>query len=64
MLKLIIHSEGDPTVGIFSETYEVPCPFSEADQEIREQFRDDILSVYIEYVDMGCTAWYSDERED
>lgn len=50
-VTLIVTDHGDPTVGIFPQTWEVPCPFQwdEADATEKEFFESGIKELYNEF---------------
>ncbi len=66
-MKLYIDSSGDWTVGIFGAVYELDCPFDESDKDDKQMldaFKEDMLSVYKQWVDFRVTAYYDFEREE
>ncbi len=61
-MKMTITTQGDKTVGIFPELYEIECPFDEdADRETREDFRSAIQAIYSEFCDDVCKGVYDNE---
>jgi hypothetical protein len=62
-MKLIITDFGDPSVGIFSSTYEIPCPFDDdADIDALVFFKDEIKKIYSEYADGKIVAEYDRDK--
>lgn len=59
-MKIIIEDLGDPTVGIFSRTFIVECPFElgDVDAEEMKAFKDDVLEIYKDYADGNIIALY------
>ena len=62
-MKLYVDDNGDPSVGIFSQTWVIECPFEydENDTQNMEQFRIDIIRIYSEYAEGKITADYDFE---
>jgi hypothetical protein len=61
-MKAFIYFPGDPSVGIFSETFEMQIP--EFDTDYREETRRDIQNLYTEISGgEGCRVSFSDENE-
>lgn len=59
-MKLIITDYGDPSVGIFSQEWEIDCPFHESDidNEGLEWFKRDIINIYKDYCEGSIQAYY------
>lgn len=59
-MKLIIEDLGDPTVGIFSRTFIIECPFEFGNVEIDEMkiFKEDMVEIYKDYADGNIIAQY------
>ena len=54
---LIVIDHGDPSVGIWEQSWEIQCPFFEdEDQESKDWFREQIIGVYKDFCDGKCTA--------
>lgn len=63
-MKLIIHSPGDMTVGIFPETWTLDCPFDmDAGAETLEGFKSAQVAIYQEF-DLDIRAEYDFEAEE
>lgn len=62
-MKLIVTDHGDPSVGIFPETWQVDAPHDCTEEEGRELFRDLILQAYAEFCEGRLTAEYEYEIE-
>lgn len=57
---LIITDQGDPSVGIFPQSWEIECPFwSDEENDTKEWFLDQAVLLYREFCDGKCTAEYS-----
>lgn len=65
-LKLVVTDHGDPSVGIFPQSWEVECPFlmDESAPEEVELFREIILKVYQEFSEGKLSAVYDFENTD
>lgn len=64
-MKLFVTAPGDPSVGIFPQTFSVDCPFDEhADQENKDWFRDQIAAVFLEMLDEKIWAEYDYESRE
>ena len=63
-MKAIVTDYGDPSVGIFMQSFEIDCPFDETiDAESREFFRDKLKDLYKEFCDCKIDISFSDERD-
>lgn len=62
-MKLIVTDHGDPSVGIFPETWEVDSPHDGTEPDGRELFRDLILQAYGEFCEGKLTAYYDFELQ-
>lgn len=61
-IYLIITDEADPSVGLFSSTWEIECPFpQEEDTETKEWFREFMVSTYKEFCEGNCVALFDYE---
>jgi hypothetical protein len=66
-IKLYVTDHGDPSVGIFPETWEIQTPFSTyqpIEKQILEEFRKGILELYSDYTDCIPVATYEFEIEE
>lgn len=65
-MKLIITDFGDPSVGIFSATYSVDCPFEvdDTDKESIDFFREAMCITYGEFAQGKLVAEYDFEIEN
>lgn len=65
-MKLVIYDGGDPSVGIFPIAWEMDVPFerNDVDNEILNEFRDEVIKLYQEYGDCKPTASYDFEIEE
>lgn len=61
-MKLFLFDPGDPTVGIFPQTFEIDCPFEREDADANglEEFRKEIVNLFDTY-DVGVKAQYDFE---
>lgn len=58
-MKVIIYFENDPSVGMFSETYEADIP--QFEEEHREETRSAIKKLYDDlYGEMMCRVYFED----
>ncbi len=65
-VKLIIHDEGDSSVGISAETWQIETPFiywRNEEKETLEDFRNEIKKVYQYFSETKLTAMYDFEIE-
>ena len=64
MAKLFITDHGDPSVGVFPQTFTIEAPFecTEDDFEVREWFRLEQVEIYKELAFGALTAEYDFER--
>lgn len=62
-MKLFVTDHGDPSVGLFSQTWEVDCPFNreDLDGEGLNLFKTDIKKLYKEFANGKVTAEYEFE---
>lgn len=67
-VKLIITDKGDPSVGIFEQSWVVDFPFAVDPEKITpedklelEHFREQIRSIYSDYIENSCIAEYDFE---
>ncbi len=60
----IVRFDGDDSVGIFPEFFEIPCPFYDRNKEDLEFFRDGLLALYKEFGYGGCSVVYSFEQAE
>lgn len=60
---LIVEDRGDPSVGIFSQSFQIPCPFFKNDVEpdALEYFRDKIEELYGEFTERRVICQYDFE---
>jgi len=59
---LHINDSGDQSVGIFSQSWQIPCPFSpDEDQDIQDIFKKDIADIYAPFCDGRMTALFDYE---
>jgi len=65
-MKLIITDYGDPSVGIFSSTYEITCPFEKDDTDDGDLdiFRSDGLRLYEGFAQGKLVAEYDFEVQE
>jgi hypothetical protein len=65
-LKLYITDSGDPSVGMFPQTWEVDCPFAanEMTKEEMEEFRQSLRNLYKEFAFNNVSAQYDFELEN
>lgn len=61
-ITAIVRFEGDDSVGIFPERFEVPVPFSDRDKEDLEFFREGLLALYKEFAFYSCSVVYDFEQ--
>lgn len=63
-LTLTVIDHADPSVGIFSTSYDVLTPFTsdEVDSEEREFFKQAIIAAYSEFAAGKVTAFFNDEK--
>lgn len=62
-MKLYITDEGDPSVGVFSKTYEIDTPFH-PDNVYPDDliwFKRQMETVYKEFAEGRLTMWYENE---
>lgn len=64
-MKLIVTAHGDESVGIWSDDFEIECPFEKEDVESEslEFFRDKIKELYKEFCDMGIRVEYDFDKQ-
>lgn len=61
-LQMSITDPGDPSVGIFAQTWFIDVPFlANEDPENREFFRGKILELYQEFSESKLYSGFSDE---
>tara|TARA_R110000868_G_scaffold12456_7_gene59517 strand:+ start:445 stop:645 length:201 start_codon:yes stop_codon:yes gene_type:complete len=62
-MKLYIKDEGDPSVGIFPQTYTVETPFTggHEDKDDMEWFKSRMLDTYREFSEGSLILWYENE---
>ena len=63
-MVLYINSNGDSSVGIFPEQWQVQCPFNKEDlqdEHDEDYFKEKMLTLYQEFVDFKLTARYDYE---
>lgn len=60
-MKLYITDEGDPSVGIFSQTYTVETPCTAEYPDDMAWFKDQMKRVYGEFAEGRLTMWYESE---
>ena len=65
-LFLIIRDHGDPSVGIFAQSWAIPCPFHKEDVEPEdlEVFREAAVLLYQEFNDLRVVAEYDFECQE
>ena len=64
-MKANIYFAGEPSVGIFSYSYDVEIPdLTEYDNETRKWLRDQLQALYTELEDHDCTVTFDDECFD
>lgn len=61
-INAIVRFDGDDSVGIFPEVFEVPCPFFDRNKEDLEFFREGLLNLYKEFGYGGCSVVYDFEQ--
>ena len=62
MSKLQVTHEGDESVGIRPEIFELVTPINETDDtELIEDFRESIEKLYTEFCDGPVNVWYDFE---
>lgn len=62
-MYLTITDQGDESVGIFSESWDVPCPFcmEDVDSEDLKIFKASAISLYSQYASGRVVAQYDFE---
>ena len=61
-MKLIVTDHADPSVGIFTQTWAIECPFdAESEGEDLEFFKDSIVEVFRNFAFGKVTAEYDYE---
>jgi hypothetical protein len=63
-MKLYIFNNGDPSVGIFSEQWEIQCPFNKEDlhhENDEDYFKEKMLKLYQEFCEFKLYALYDYE---
>ena len=61
-MKLYVTDKGDPSVGIFDETWEVECPLDISDDSYASNyFREKIITLYSVFAFGRVTATYDFE---
>lgn len=63
-MKLIIHEQGDLSVGMPERWYEIECPFEKDEvwSSDLSNFKDRMKAIYAEYAEMKVTAFYDFEK--
>jgi hypothetical protein len=63
-MLLYIFNNGDPSVGIFTQQWEVQCPFNKEDlqdENDEDYFKEKILAMYQEFCEFKLYALYDYE---
>jgi hypothetical protein len=66
MIKLYVTDQGDPSVGIFAQTYVVDTPFHPDDYDTEEMdwFRKQIEAAYKEFAEGRLVLQFDIEKDD
>jgi hypothetical protein len=64
LFKIYVIDNGDWSVGIPPMHFEIVCPFmSDEDDDIKEQFRKDVIELYKPYCEGRIDAIYDGEMD-
>ena len=65
-VKCFVSDMGDPSVGIFPQSWTVECPFyrENTDDDELEYFREEIAKLYSEYAEGRLVVIYDFENTD
>jgi hypothetical protein len=63
-MKLYIFNNGDPSVGIFPDQWEIQCPFNREDlmnEHDEDYFKDEMLKVFQQFCEFKVYGLYDYE---